>query len=166
MAFLASSAAHLLLLIPTLVTLQIYDRVLTSRRSETLWMLLAAAALSLTAWWMVDTARLRWYAARAAGLEQQVARELAPLVVDAPGPVAGTLSSQIWRDLSVWRGYLGSAALIAIVELPWTLIYLLVIVRPAELRGSRPADRPGGLSGDALLRGAYQLQRPGVEGGG
>jgi ATP-binding cassette subfamily C exporter for protease/lipase len=51
--------SHLLLLIPTLVTLQIYDRVLGSRRAETLLMLLAAAALSLAAWWMVETARVR-----------------------------------------------------------------------------------------------------------
>ena len=57
--FLASSMSHLLLLIPTLVTLQIYDRVLGSRRAETLLMLLAAAALSLAAWWMVETARVR-----------------------------------------------------------------------------------------------------------
>src|ERR1700760_3209113 len=45
-AFLAGSIAHLLLLIPTLITLQIYDRVLSSRSTETLLMLLAAAALS------------------------------------------------------------------------------------------------------------------------
>ncbi|WP_162586950.1 hypothetical protein [Variovorax sp. RA8] len=40
----ASSAVHLLLVIPTLITLQIYDRVLTSRRGETLVMLLFVPA--------------------------------------------------------------------------------------------------------------------------
>lgn len=63
--FLASTVVHLLLLIPTLVTLQIYDRVLSSRRTETLVMLLAATALALASWWAVETARERWYAARA-----------------------------------------------------------------------------------------------------
>ena len=38
-AFLASSVVHLLLLIPTLMKEQIYDRVLSSRSGETLVML-------------------------------------------------------------------------------------------------------------------------------
>ena len=52
-AFLGGSAVHLLLLIPTLITLQIYDRVLSSRSMPTLLMLLAAAGFSLAAWWVV-----------------------------------------------------------------------------------------------------------------
>lgn len=126
-AFLASSVTHLLLLIPTLVTLQIYDRVLSSRRGETLVMLLAATALSLAAWWMVETARVRWYAARATDLEQQMVRELTPFMLYAPATMSSTVAPQIWRDLAVWRGYLGGPALIAITDLPWTLVYLLVI---------------------------------------
>jgi ATP-binding cassette subfamily C exporter for protease/lipase len=130
-AFLASSVTHLLLLIPTLVTLQIYDRVLSSRRGETLAMLLVATALSLAAWWTVETARACWYAARAAELEQQLARELTPLMRDAPAAMA----AQIWRDLAVWRGYLGGPALIAVTDLPWTLVYLLVIAAFHPLLG-------------------------------
>jgi PrtD family type I secretion system ABC transporter len=126
-AFLASSVAHVLLLIPTLVTLQIYDRVLSSRRPETLLMLLLAAALSLGAWWMVDTARARWYAARAAGLEERIAGELTPLVLDAPASMVSTVPQQIWRDLAVWRSFIGGPGLMAIADLPWTLIYFLVI---------------------------------------
>lgn len=61
--FFASSVVHLLLLVPTLVTLQVYDRVLSSRRSETLLMLLAAAALALLAWWSVETSREHWHSA-------------------------------------------------------------------------------------------------------
>jgi PrtD family type I secretion system ABC transporter len=134
-AFLASSVTHLLLLVPTLVTLQIYDRVLSSRRGETLLMLLAATALSLAAWWMVETARVRWYAARATDLEQQTARELTPLVLNASASTASLLSPQMWRDLAVWRGYLGGPAMIAITDLPWTLIYLLVITAFHPLLG-------------------------------
>lgn len=133
--FLASSMSHLLLLIPTLVTLQIYDRVLGSRRAETLLMLLAAAALSLAAWWMVETARVRWYAAWATEREQQVGRELTPLVLDLPAATAATLSPQIWRDLAVWRGHLGGPTSIAITDLPWTPVYLLVITAFHPLLG-------------------------------
>ncbi|MGF6528373.1 PrtD family type I secretion system ABC transporter [Variovorax sp. PvP013] len=134
-AFLASSASNLLLLIPTLVTLQIYDRVLGSRRGETLLMLLAAAMLSLAAWWMVETARLRWYAARATGLEQRMVVDLTPFLLDAPASAIDTLSPQTWRDLAVWRAYLGGPASIAVADLPWTPVYLLVIAAFHPLLG-------------------------------
>lgn len=136
LAFFASSAVHVLLLVPTLVTLQIYDRVLSSRRGETLLMLLAAVVLSLAAWWLVEAARSRWYAARATSLEQQVVQELMPLVLGAPTSMSSVLFPQIWRDLAVWRGHLGSPALIAIADLPWTLVYLLVITAFHPLLGA------------------------------
>jgi ABC-type protease/lipase transport system fused ATPase/permease subunit len=43
------------LVIATIITLQIHDRVLTSQGSEALLMLWVAAALSLAAWWATDT---------------------------------------------------------------------------------------------------------------
>lgn len=134
--FLASSVAHLLLLIPTLVTLQIYDRVLSSRRSETLWMLLAVTVLALASWWVVETARERWYAARATEREQQLASELTPLLLDAPAHSCGPLAQQVWRDLAVWRSYLGGPALIALTDLPWSLLYLLVLAAFHPLLGA------------------------------
>ena len=133
--FVASSVVHLLLLIPTLVTLQIYDRVLSSRRSETLWMLLAATMLALAAWWAVETARERWYAARATEREQKLASELTPLILDTPAHSCGSLAQQVWRDLAVWRTYLGGPTLIALTDLPWSLIYLLLIAAFHPLLG-------------------------------
>jgi len=126
-AFLAGSVVHLLLLIPTLITLQIYDRVLTSRSSETLLMLLAAAALSLAAWWMADTSRIRWHAARAAGLEERLTHELVPVMLHVPASQAGAMAQQLWRDMASLRGFLGGPALLAVIDLPWCLIYLLVL---------------------------------------
>jgi PrtD family type I secretion system ABC transporter len=133
--FLAGSVAHLLLLVPTLVTLQIYDRVLSSRRIETLWMLITAAALALASWWLAETAREHWHAARASEREHELASGLMPLMLDAPAHLFGTLAQQVWRDLAVWRSYLGSPAPIAFADLPWSLIYLLVITAFHPLLG-------------------------------
>jgi PrtD family type I secretion system ABC transporter len=133
--FLASAIVHLLLLIPTLVTLQIYDRVLSSRRTETLVMLLVATALALASWWVLETARERWYAARATERERQLASELTPLILDAPPHLCGALAQQVWRDLAVWRTYLGGPALIAFTDLPWSLVYLLLIAAFHPLLG-------------------------------
>ncbi|SEK36621.1 ATP-binding cassette, subfamily C, exporter for protease/lipase [Variovorax sp. YR750] len=134
--FFASSVVHLLLLVPTLVTLQVYDRVLSSRRSETLLMLLAAAALALLAWWSVETSREHWHSARAAEREQQVIAELTPLLLDVPVHLFSARAQQAERDLSVLRSYLGGPVLIAFTDLPWSLIHLLVITAFHPLLGT------------------------------
>lgn len=126
-ALISSGVVHLLLVIPTLVTLQIYDRVLSSRRVETLVMLLVAASASLLAWWLVETARVRWYAACAARLDQQLTGELAPWLLAAPGNLAGAAAAQLWKDIAVVRGFIGGPALLGVIDLPWTPVYLLII---------------------------------------
>ncbi|MGJ7496805.1 type I secretion system permease/ATPase [Variovorax sp. RT4R15] len=98
-------------------------------------MLLAAAALSLAAWWLVETSRVRWYAARADGLEQRFAQELAPFMLHAPAQHAGTTAQQLWKDMAVLRGFLGGPGLLAATDLPWTLVYLLVIATFHPLLG-------------------------------
>ena len=135
-AFLASSVVHLLLLIPTLITLQIYDRVLSSRSGETLVMLLVAAALSLAAWWIADTSRVRWHAARAAGLEERLTNEVVPLMLHVPAQQSGTMAQQLWRDIAALRGFVGGPAMLALIDLPWCLIYLLVMTAFHPLLGA------------------------------
>ena len=127
LALAASSVTNLLLLVPTLITLQVYDRVLSSRRTETLLMLLLAAALSLLAWWMVETARVRWLSARATELEHEIASKLTPYILNAPSSLASGLAPQLWRDLVVCRALLAGPVLVAITDSPWSLVYLLLI---------------------------------------
>ncbi|WP_077001878.1 type I secretion system permease/ATPase [Variovorax sp. KK3] len=133
---MGGTIVHLLLLIPTLVTLQVYDRVLSSRSTATLLMLLAAAALSLVAWWVVDTARVRWHSARAAGLESQLTRALMPLTLYGPSFAAGTVSTQLWRDVGTLRAFVGGPSLLALIDLPWCAIYLFVLAAFHPLLGA------------------------------
>ncbi|MGJ7509760.1 type I secretion system permease/ATPase [Variovorax sp. GT1P44] len=135
-AFLAGAVVHLLLLIPTLITLQIYDRVLSSRSTPTLLMLLAAAALSLAAWWVVDTARVRWHAARAVGLDAQLTQALIPLTLQVPAAQASTVSQQLFRDIGTLRAFVGGPALLALIDLPWCAVYLLVLAAFHPLLGA------------------------------
>lgn len=67
--------------------------------------------------------------------ERQLASELTPLILDAPPRLCGALAQQVWRDLAVWRTYLGSPALIAFTDLPWSLVYLLLITAFHPLLG-------------------------------
>ena len=135
-ALFASAVVHLLLLIPTLVTLQIYDRVLTSRSSETLLMLLSAAVLSLAAWWIADTSRVRWHAARAARMEARLARALVPLMLHVPASQADATARQLWRDMASLQKFMGGPAMLAAIDLPWSLVYLLLIAAFHPLLGT------------------------------
>ncbi|VWX61971.1 ABC-type protease exporter, ATP-binding component PrtD/AprD [Burkholderiales bacterium 8X] len=126
-SLVASTVVHLLLLVPTLVTLQIYDRVLTSRSHETLLMLLVAAALSLVGWWVVETARVRWHAARAAGLDAHLTDALMPLIVGTQAGQSGDMAQQLWRDIATLRGFVGGPAMLAVIDLPWCLVYLCLV---------------------------------------
>ena len=135
-ALFASAVVHLLLLIPTLVTLQIYDRVLTSRRIETLLMLLAVAVLSLAAWWIADTSRVRWHAARAVRMEARLARALVPLMLHVPASQADATARQLWRDMASLQKFMGGPAMLAAIDLPWSLVYLLLIAAFHPLLGT------------------------------
>lgn len=132
---LASTAAHLLLLVPTLVTLQIYDRVLASRRIETLAMLLAAAGLALVAWTLVEGARARWYAAHAADIHHRLTTALTPLILNAPADRAAIVGSQLRRDLSSLHAFLSGPGWPAVIDLPWGFVYLGVIAAFHPLLG-------------------------------
>lgn len=98
-------------------------------------MLLAAAALSLAAWWTVDTARVRWHAARAAGLEDRLTRALMPMALHAPSVQAGPLARQLFRDIATLRSFVGGPALLALIDLPWCVVYLLVLTAFHPLLG-------------------------------
>lgn len=54
-----SILSNLLMLVPTIYLLQVYDRVLPSRSAETLMMLMAFVAIALAMQFVVDVARLR-----------------------------------------------------------------------------------------------------------
>ncbi|WP_345536523.1 type I secretion system permease/ATPase [Variovorax defluvii] len=99
-------------------------------------MLLAAAVLSLAAWWIVDTSRVRWHAARAAEMEAQLAHDLVPLMLHLPALQAGAAIQQLWRDMAALRKFTGGPALLAVIDLPWCLVYLLVIAAFHPLLGA------------------------------
>src|SRR5258707_3952342 len=79
-AGLFSLFSNLLLLIPALYMLQVYDRVLTSRSSETLVLLTASAAIALAVMMLLDLLRTRLLAIGSLLLEKW----LGPVVPQHP----------------------------------------------------------------------------------
>ncbi|MBM3394265.1 MAG: hypothetical protein FJY37_06470 [Betaproteobacteria bacterium] len=123
-----SLLANLLWVPPSIYFLQVFDRVLTSRSNETLWML---TLLTLVALWMagiLDGMRGRLLSTTSVALEQQLSgKVLAIMLTDAAQPRPAIHPQHGLRDVAVLRGFLSGPGLTALFDLPWLPVYLLII---------------------------------------
>ncbi len=126
-AGLFSLAINVLLLVPPLYMLQVFDRVLASRSGETLAMLTIAAVVALFVMALLDMLRARLLAAAGAALD----RGLGPRVLDGLLAQTAKLSGAGYlnglRDVNTLRSFLGGAGLITLFDAPWLPFFLFVI---------------------------------------
>lgn len=128
LAFLFSVFVNLLMLTGPLFMLQVYDRVLGSRSVETLAALFLLVALLYGLMAMLDYARgrivARFGARFQSSLDERVfdatmRRALFPQVRSAPATAL--------RDLESIRGLCASPVLLAVMDIPWTPIFVAAI---------------------------------------
>lgn len=123
-AGLFSLAINLLLLVPPLYMLQVFDRVITSRSEETLLALSVAAVLGLGLMACLDVLRSRLLAAAGIALD----RMLGPRVLD--GLLSRVKSAGFvhgLRDVNTLRGFFTGNGVLAIFDTPWLPLFLLII---------------------------------------
>jgi len=122
----ASLLLNLAMLMPSLFTLQVFDRVFASRSIETLVMLSAVTLLALGFAYCMDVVRSRALASAgrtlhrllsSAALEQALFR----------AATGGRADSDRLRDVTQLRSFLGSSGVRALFDGPWLPIYLFVI---------------------------------------
>ncbi|WP_371809830.1 type I secretion system permease/ATPase [Ruegeria sp. HKCCD6428] len=125
LAFLFSIFVNLLMLTGPLFMLQVYDRVLGSRAVETLTALFLLVALLYALMAMLDYARGRIVARFGARFQSQLdervfeatmRRSLVPKVRSAPATAL--------RDLEAIRTLCSSPVLLAVMDIPWTPVFL------------------------------------------
>ena len=124
---LFSGVVNLLMLAGPLYMLQIYDRVLSSRSVPTLIALSAFLVGAYAFQGVLDLIRSRVVVRSAAVLDQRLAMAVHGAVIrltvtsrhpgDGPQPV---------RDLDAIRGFMTGAGPIAIVDLPWVPVFLII----------------------------------------
>jgi ATP-binding cassette subfamily C exporter for protease/lipase len=120
-------ASNLLVLTPTIYLLQVFDRVLPSQSIETLLMLMAFMVIALSMNLGVDIARSRILS----DLGLQIGNRLDRLALEAQisaharrlphRPIAGP------GDINTLRAFLAGSGVIAFFDIPWLLVYLVVI---------------------------------------
>ncbi|KZY59309.1 hypothetical protein A3742_12730 [Oleiphilus sp. HI0071] len=119
--FVFSFFANLLLLTSPLFMLQVYDRVLLSRSSETLLGLLAVAVLALVILYVLEVVRNRALTRVAAGFDRDIA---IPVFTSL---LARSSSSQPVGDLNTVRQFISSPFVLTLFDMPWMPIYLACV---------------------------------------
>ena len=122
-----SLVINLLMLVPALFMLQVFDRVLTSRSAETLIMLslLAVGALVIMAY--LDVIRARLLTASAVYLEKLLGpRLLADMIRRSADPSRREALPGL-RDVGALRTFLTGPGILALFDAPWAPVYVLVI---------------------------------------
>ena len=134
----ASLLLNLAMLVPSLYTLQVFDRVFASRSIETLLMLSALTLLALVFAYAMDVTRS--LALASAG--RAVQRLLSPAALEhALHQAALRRHGEVerLRDVALLRNFLGGSGVRALFDAPWLPIYLTVIGLMHPLLGGAAA---------------------------
>ncbi|HSB49632.1 MAG TPA: type I secretion system permease/ATPase [Burkholderiales bacterium] len=122
-----SLVLNVLLLVPALFMLQVFDRVLTSRSIETLIMLMVLSVGALLFMAYLDIIRARLLTAAAVSLEKLLGpRVLADMIRRNAAPGAGEAPYGL-RDVNSLRTFLTGPGILTLFDAPWVVIYVLII---------------------------------------
>jgi ATP-binding cassette subfamily C protein len=117
---------NLLLFVPALYMLQIYDRVLGTRNLVTLGGITVIAAFLLMVWAALETLRSRLLVRAGLLFDESFAAPMFRMVHSGLLRQPNMFNQQYLRDVDVIREFLTGAGLIAFCDLPWFPVYVVV----------------------------------------
>ncbi|MDR7115445.1 ATP-binding cassette subfamily C protein [Caulobacter sp. BE254] len=119
-----SALVNILYLAPTLYMLQIYDRVLPTGGILTLVFLTVAVVFALATLAMLDSLRQRVLVRLGLRLDRELAAEVLARLTGGLDRGAGPRLRQAMREFDAFRGVVAGPAALALLDAPWTPIYL------------------------------------------
>ncbi|ABB74583.1 ATP-binding cassette, subfamily C, exporter for protease/lipase [Nitrosospira multiformis ATCC 25196] len=122
-----SAIINLLLLVPALYMLQVYDRVLASRNETTLLMLTLLALGAFLFMSALELVRSFILIQLGAQLDARMNRRIYAAAFEQNLKRAGGNAGQALQDLATIRQFLTGQGLFAFFDAPWFPVYLLVI---------------------------------------
>ena len=121
-----SGVVNLLQLTVSIYMMQVFDRVLATRNTDTLLYLTVVAIFALTILAMLEAVRSVIMQRVAAWVEQRVAPEGFMRAVEGQLR-GGNYRMEALRDLALCRGFLASPGMLALFDLPWVPVYIALV---------------------------------------
>ena len=150
----ASLVLNLMLLMPAIYMMQVFDRVFASRSLETLAMLSLLVVLALALAYAMDVVRGRALAWAGALLERKLTPSALRAALERAAQPGRVREADQLRDIGALRSFLAGSAVLALFDAPWVPIYLLVIAAMHPLLGASAALGAALLFALALLTDA------------
>ena len=120
-----SGLVNILYLAPSIYMLQVYDRVVPTRGTETLLVLTLILAVALIVFSLLDIVRMRLLMRASIRLEAMAAPNILHRILGASGATP-LQRAQAMRDFDTLRGVLTGPAIVALFDAPWAPIYILI----------------------------------------
>ena len=124
---LLSLFINLLMLIPSIFMLQVFDRVLVSASRETLWLLLAGAGLGLGWMFLLEQVRGRLQGTAGNLMSEALSPAVTRLAVAQGARRSGRGSPEALRDIGSVRALFTAQGLLAAADAPWMVVYIGLI---------------------------------------
>ena len=118
---------NLLLLVPALFMLQVFDRVLASQSGDTLLVLLLGVGVGLALLLALDYLRARLQGVVGNIVADSLSPVVTKIVIEQGACRSGRGSSESLRDVGSLRALFSAQGLLALFDAPWVLVYVAVI---------------------------------------
>ncbi len=127
-AGLFSLVINMLMLIPSLYMLQVFDRVLTSRSNETLVLLTLGSTGALLVMFLLELIRSRLLRGAGMWLDKLLGASVLSQLLDRAAQAGGSGANAYGlRDAATLRNFLSGNSVIALLDTPWLPFYVLLI---------------------------------------
>lgn len=122
-----SMATNLLYLALPIYTAQVYDRVLASGNMATLVMLSIAFVLAIGALAGLESVRARVLNRAGVRLDARLSQRVMSAMVEQSLVTPASQRAQPLRELDAFRSFVTGSGLLAMLDMPWALLYLAVL---------------------------------------
>lgn len=136
---------NILLLVPSIYMLQVFDRVLTSRSGETLTMLTIGALVALMIMGALELIRSRLLSAAGIALDSMLGPKVLDGLLANSAKLGGTEYIHGLKDVAALRAFLTGNGIISLFDAPWLPFYILLIFFFHPLMGAAAVVGAGSL---------------------
>ncbi len=123
-----SAAMSILALTTSFYMLQVYDRVLTSRSADTLFLLTLIAVVALAVFGWLDSLRLRLMQRVAMRSADALGEKVLRAMVATSSVTGGASIRNGLRDLETVKNFLGSPAVNVVLDAPFMSVFFIVLL--------------------------------------